>query len=629
MLVQEEVELDGQGGGCCGNPLAHTQSPCGDRWSPGSGCVRGRANGREGRNPKRIRHKAAAETDAAVGQTPLPDLTIQAGNAKLNIKIGHVFAMKNAALLMQRNEGLLLKAWADYHGGLFGHTNLFIFDNGSTDETTLQVLTEIEKKGVNVNRQHSTPNDFEKKGELIKEKISQLQEQGYSFLHPLDCDEFLGVMDDLNIITFTREALEDCLQSLLHQEGYFGVNGTFFNASGGISQFQFSATDKKVFFGASKIQFLDLGFHHGGVHGTDAPPIKTNIVHMHLHNRAYHIRKIMAAQKLRFRVKNFAPDNMKSYRDGAGAHLRTAFFQDESGMLNAGEINIPAFKEYMMIHNVSFPYHQYENTRNDLEGISLKFSLPSKEEGRPEIADAPLSLMVKAVEDCQFCFISSGRLSDYLVYSLGKEMSDKFFLIESKLSSDDLDHVRRVSTALLGREDVYINDLNCLGELLKPGAFQFTVLVHSILHDALQSVAKGKDSLMIVENDLSFLAAVVAALGGQAPSLYLAVPNFWSSPKYHFLSTFYSVIDTADDAVTMKLDRLESASFVSSSIDLKYLTPFVVNTLRDIAISGEINKKPISLNHRVDLMRLAHFGRPKGMVIKRKLSQWMRLLGGG
>jgi hypothetical protein len=542
--------------------------------------------------------------------------------------MSQVFAMKNAALLMQRNEGLLLKAWAEYHASLLGHTNLFVFDNGSTDESTLQILTELETKGIHVITQYSTPNDFERKGDIIMDKISQLQQEGYSFMHPLDCDEFLGVIDDTNTVIFTREALEGCLQLLLHQDGYFGVNGTFFNASGGVGQFQFSSKDKKVFFGRSRIRLLDLGFHHGGVHGSDAPPIKTNIIHMHLHNRAYHMRKIMAAQKLRFRVKNFSPDNMKAYRDGAGAHLRTAFFQDESGMLNTGTIDLPNFKEYMMIHNIPFPFHQYENSRIDLEDVALRFSVETSQKNRPEIADAPLSLMLKAVEDCQICVASKGRLTDYLSINLSQIMSEKFYLIDSKFTGEDLEHVVIVASSLLSREDIYINDLNCLIELLKPGFLRFTFLLHSVLDQALRSASKEKGSLMIVENSLDFMSAVVAALGNPASSLQLAVPNFWSQPKYHFLSTFYSIVDTADDAVIMKLDRLESASFVSSSIDLKYLTPFVVNTLRDIAMSGKLNNKPINLNHRVDLMRLAHFGRPKGMVIKRKLSQWMRLLGG-
>jgi hypothetical protein len=67
---------------------------------------------------------------------------------------------------------------------------------------------------------------------------------------------------------------------------------------------------------------------------------------------------------------------------------------------------------------------------------------------------------------------------------------------------------------------------------------------------------------------------------------------------------------------------LLSQTTTPKDIDIaKLLTPFVVEFLRDHAVAGELSGD-ISLAHRVQLMSLAHLGRPSGPLIKRKLKQW-------
>lgn len=75
---------------------------------------------------------------------------------------------------------------------------------------------------------------------------------------------------------------------------------------------------------------------------------------------------------------------------------------------------------------------------------------------------------------------------------------------------------------------------------------------------------------------------------------------------------------------------LESMLLIQTSdpkgIDVaKLLTPFVVEFLRDHAVAGELSGD-ISLAHRVELMSLAHLGRPGGPFIEQKLKQWRNQL---
>lgn len=53
-----------------------------------------------------------------------------------------------ACTLMQKNERALLRPWLEYHGHLFGMSNIFLFDNGSTEPNVLQLLNEYEARAL-------------------------------------------------------------------------------------------------------------------------------------------------------------------------------------------------------------------------------------------------------------------------------------------------------------------------------------------------------------------------------------------------------------------------------------------------------------------------------------------------
>ena len=56
-------------------------------------------------------------------------------------------------VMMQKDEGELLKAWCYHHLRITDASNICIFDNGSTCQKTL-ILKEAESKGITVRREY-------------------------------------------------------------------------------------------------------------------------------------------------------------------------------------------------------------------------------------------------------------------------------------------------------------------------------------------------------------------------------------------------------------------------------------------------------------------------------------------
>jgi hypothetical protein len=105
--------------------------------------------------------------------------------------------MNIAILMMQKNEDELLNKWVSYHSYLVGSSNLFIYDNGSTNKQVIDQLKDYEKKEVNVFWDNNKKTDYEQRGTVFYEKIKELDKEGiYDFYMLVDCDEFLGVVDE-------------------------------------------------------------------------------------------------------------------------------------------------------------------------------------------------------------------------------------------------------------------------------------------------------------------------------------------------------------------------------------------------------------------------------------------------
>lgn len=97
-----------------------------------------------------------------------------------------------ACTVMLKNEHALVGAFLRYHANLFGAENLFVVDNGTTDQETLETLARFEAEGVNVDRSFSRKQDYTQKGKIVGNLIKRLdRDADYDLYILLDCDEFV------------------------------------------------------------------------------------------------------------------------------------------------------------------------------------------------------------------------------------------------------------------------------------------------------------------------------------------------------------------------------------------------------------------------------------------------------
>ena len=238
-----------------------------------------------------------------------------------------VAPMNIAILMMQKNEDELLGKWIAYHSYLVGHQNLFIYDNGSTSERTLEALSEAKATGVNVITEFASKQDYENRGQIFANRIKELDELGaYDFYMLIDCDEYLACVDEEGVVSCDRLALQHSLKPLINRDEVLMIDGQYYNSS--ISKNWFNKQPyRKCFFRRGNIESLDQGFHWGKVK-TSNEELRTNLVHVHFHNKPFEIAKSHAKEKLTGRVESFDIEYLRTYK-GKGFHLTRFFFENE------------------------------------------------------------------------------------------------------------------------------------------------------------------------------------------------------------------------------------------------------------------------------------------------------------
>lgn len=235
--------------------------------------------------------------------------------------------MNIAILMMQKNEGELLSKWVAYHSYLVGHKNLYIYDNGSTNQNSIEELHLLEKRGIHVIRDKNKKFDYENRGNIFCEKIKELDvSANYDFYMPIDCDEFLAVTDDDGNISCDTHSFKYTLSMHSNDDELLMIDSQYYNSS--VSPIWFNRQPyRKCFFRQNTITKLDQGFHWGQV-STSNKEKKTNVVHFHFHNKPYEIAKLHAREKLTGRIANFNHETLVNYK-GAGFHLRRFFLENE------------------------------------------------------------------------------------------------------------------------------------------------------------------------------------------------------------------------------------------------------------------------------------------------------------
>lgn len=280
--------------------------------------------------------------------------------------------MKLACVMMQKNEKELLPIWIKYYSTLLSYKDLYIFDNGSNDIDTLNILRNAEQNGAHVNYQYDSAKDFENKGEIIGKQIKEIDDQ-YDFIFPLDCDEFIGCRSLNGDISFRIEDIEDELLKHIESKETLLFDSQGFNSPISKHHFLFRK-DRKCFFRQGTFQSLDVGFHWGKTKFCDGEH-RTNLVQLHFHNKPYEIAKEHAKEKLKLRVNSFAPDEIKKY-NGPGVHMVKYFLISREEYLDSfisqSYQKVPAFIEFLEKVKISWPYNNEMNSA--LEYVERKLA---------------------------------------------------------------------------------------------------------------------------------------------------------------------------------------------------------------------------------------------------------------
>lgn len=274
--------------------------------------------------------------------------------------------MKCKAIMMQKNEDLLLPVWVRFFGRLFGHENLYIFDNGSTLPAVTDFLKRIEKKNVHVIWQYNSVDDFARKGDLIADLIKDLDRTDPAdFYFPLDCDEFIIIHKDGNY-SCSRSAIETILQRHIGTQDVLMFGSNFDNYPGKPGQFV-RKSRRKCFFARGTCEYLDLGFHKARAKSSTIRQTVRGFWQVHLHNKPLQMLKDHSRQKMIGRVTSFDRDTLLAHRDnrGQGMHLvdKMLLETEEDYQAFAAEkykgleiVELPAFQNALRKSGAELPY---------------------------------------------------------------------------------------------------------------------------------------------------------------------------------------------------------------------------------------------------------------------------------
>lgn len=225
---------------------------------------------------------------------------------------------------MQKDEVFLLRPWLAYHGYLFGFENIFVLDNGSTRFQVRATLSEFARKGVHVDWSHDTREDYLAKGDLIGDEIRMLDStHEYDFLVPLDCDEFIVLRTEADIIC-EQGAILSYLATLAGERRilrfpYQLANHPLF------PDFYHYYSFFKVFFPAGTFMPVDHG-HHVIMNHPEAEVMDTRLIHLHFHHKTFDMKQAQARQSWVGTANVDDREIMANY-SGPSAHLNRFFLQ--------------------------------------------------------------------------------------------------------------------------------------------------------------------------------------------------------------------------------------------------------------------------------------------------------------
>ena len=267
--------------------------------------------------------------------------------------------MKVSCLMMQKNERSLLEPWILYHGAMFGFENLYVYDNGSTNQECVDLLKKYQELGLNVEWSFDTKQHFEHKGYIIAERIKDLDRLNASdFYFPLDCDEFIVAERDDGSAAFDVCSILNELSSHYDAKHPLAISAAYDNNPLSKDFYYKSEGQRKTFFTRNTCKTLDLGFHAGTTHES-SEPIKTAISYVHYHYKLYVEYIESAKQKLIGRIDDFSKESLMAFaaQKKPGFHLVGTLLSDEDeyyrsmyrkfSSQSAQHISLKGFSEYI------------------------------------------------------------------------------------------------------------------------------------------------------------------------------------------------------------------------------------------------------------------------------------------
>jgi Glycosyl transferase family 2 len=261
-----------------------------------------------------------------------------------------------ACIMMQKNEGELLRSWIEYYRFLFGHHNLFIFDNASDDPHTLSILDKYQSDGISVNKRFLDADSHTKRNKIFGDMITSLDAARYfDFFIPIDCDEFFVLKTENKKICTDSKVIHAELNSLLKYDQAFGIDTSYYNILGKPDQF-FVWPQRKTFFKAGTFSHMDSGFHEGA---SRLAPGKheTQFAHIHYHHKPYATIVEHSKNKLR---AFFDPDNEEELRNPKNKNRLTDFIlQGEASYMSKFEttgVLLPEIGETLRALGAPIPF---------------------------------------------------------------------------------------------------------------------------------------------------------------------------------------------------------------------------------------------------------------------------------
>ena len=278
-------------------------------------------------------------------------------------------SLKIKLFTMVKNEIDIIKDWLDYHGELFGYSNIYVVDNLS-DDGTYEVLKSYEAKHkINLSVHHN----YHAKGLLMTNLMENCGKDSLDYGFPIDVDEFLVCYSPSKKRIYTNNIIESIEKLPTTTHGVFKlpyIQSRIDDDSGsleGIRNVNFGElenvhTYSKTFFHIPTWNFkkeIDHGNHYPF---GDWEPTGLHLIHYHCRNYQQLLNKTQN------NLKGFGFETTKEYLNNLECNT-AKHHQDRMKKILDNEYNIHEFvvkpgRSYVCLQPLLSKLNEMENRDN-------------------------------------------------------------------------------------------------------------------------------------------------------------------------------------------------------------------------------------------------------------------------